>query len=71
MPALSNSKPTLPFTFKGWQAICDVSRRGKHFRNFPLLIIPKHSHLFILFFSEFQKTYDRLDIRITERGESF
>ena len=32
---------------KGWQAICDVSRR------------------------EFQKIYDRLGVRLNERGESF
>ena len=36
-----------PVYIKGWQAICDVSRR------------------------EFQKIYDRLDIVLTERGESF
>ncbi|XP_057369388.1 arginine--tRNA ligase, cytoplasmic-like isoform X1 [Daphnia carinata] len=36
-----------PVYIKGWQAICDVSRR------------------------EFQKIYDRLDIKIKERGESF
>lgn len=50
-----------PEYVKAWQLICDVSRKG----NFLIII------LLYTAFLDFEQIYRRLNIRITERGESF
>ena len=73
-----------PDFIKGWNLICDVSRKGalimKHqetcsyliFNHFKVLTQRlRWRVLFYLCVSEFQRVYDCLDIHILERGESY
>lgn len=59
-----------PDHVQAWKLICDVSRNG-NICSLILIIFKIHLNNFLFYCLEFQKIYERLNISLIERGESF